>query len=272
MKGIVFITGGSSGIGLATAKLLATEGYTVYAASRRGGENVEYPSSGGKLISLQLDINDEAQLQSAVNNIVSAEKRIDAVICNAGNGIAGAVEDTTIEEARYQFETSFFGTIKTIRSVLPFLRTQGFGKIITLSSVAGIIPIPFQGYYSAVKSSILHLTKVMKIELHPFGIDCCSILPGDTKTGFTANRKYVAAMDNEKSPYFETAQRSIKKMEKDEINGVPPEKVAHAISSQLKRKHMSTVVIPGIDYKFFGFLTRILPTRLFLFLLRKIYA
>ena len=103
---IVLLTGGSAGIGLATAEYLMKQGYTVYAASRRGSENIEDPFSGGRIIGLCADVTIPESLETAVNRIVEEQGELSAVICNAGNGIAGAVEDTSLEEARYQMETT----------------------------------------------------------------------------------------------------------------------------------------------------------------------
>ena len=135
---VVLITGASSGIGLEVAKQLSDVGVKVYAASRRGIVGTE--QSG--IIPLKMDVNNEAEIQDAIAQIFQKHKRLDAVICNAGNGIGGAIEDTSEEETRYQMETNFFGTVKTIRACLPVFRKQRRGKIMTTSSVAALVPIP----------------------------------------------------------------------------------------------------------------------------------
>ena len=152
MQKVVLLTGASAGIGLATATQLMNEGACVYGASRRGGIAKKAEKGEGMLIQVALDINDEAALAALVAQILKEQKKLDVVICNAGNGIAGSVEDSSIEEIRCQFETSFFGTVKSIQACLPTFRAQGRGQIITLSSVAGVIPIPYQAFYSSVKS------------------------------------------------------------------------------------------------------------------------
>lgn len=268
----VLVTGGSSGIGLATSTMLMKEGYVVYAVSRSSDGSVIEDASGGKLISMRMDVNNPDEVKSVIETIIRDNQRIDVLVCNAGNGIGGSVEDTSIEEIRYQFETSYFGTMRCIEAVIPFMRKQGGGKIITLSSVAGIIPIPYQGFYSAVKAAILQTTKVMKIELRPFNIDCCSILPGDTKTGFTANRKYTQAAQNQNSPYYAKCQASLKKMEHDEQNGMPAEAIAKAIKRQIKRRTMATTVTPGFIYKCIGLIVRLLPTKVTLWIVRLMYS
>jgi NAD(P)-dependent dehydrogenase (short-subunit alcohol dehydrogenase family) len=117
---VALVTGGSSGIGAATARLLASSGIKVYAGSRRGTFE---PACEG-VVPLQLDVNDTASLEAAVQEILSREGRLDAVVCNAGNGIYGPVEGTTDQEARYQFETNYFGALNTIRACLPVFRAR----------------------------------------------------------------------------------------------------------------------------------------------------
>ena len=139
--GIVLLTGGSSGIGAAAALMLARSGMTVYAASR-SGKAPEHPL----IVPVVMDVNDEKAVGDTVDRIVAEQGRLDAVVCNAGNGIAGAVEDTSVDEVRYQFETCFFGVVKTVGACLPVFRRQGHGRIITVSSVAAVIPIPYQTF------------------------------------------------------------------------------------------------------------------------------
>lgn len=152
---IILLTGASKGIGKATAELLMQRGAKVYGASRSGGEQQKDELSKGEIIPVIMDVNNESDIAAVVRRIVAENGKLDAVICNAGNGIAGAIEETSIDEMRYQFETNFFGVVKTIQSCLPIFRAQGYGKIITVSSLAGIIPIPYQTFYSSVKAALM---------------------------------------------------------------------------------------------------------------------
>ena len=271
MGKIVLLTGGSSGIGASAASMLCKRGHIVYSASRRGSEPETSPA-GGAVIPLKLDINDETALQDAVKQILASQGRIDAVICNAGNGMAGAVEDTSDEEVRSQFETCFFGAVKTVRAVLPAMRTKGAGTIITVTSVAGFIPIPFQTLYSSVKAALLMFTKALSLEVRPFGIRCCSILPGDTKTGFTSARKYAAKADSEDSAYYSTMKSSLGKMERDEQNGMDAAVIAKAIVKQVEARKPSLVVVPGFSYKAIHILSKILPDSLVLKIVGMLYC
>jgi NAD(P)-dependent dehydrogenase (short-subunit alcohol dehydrogenase family) len=265
---VVLLTGGSSGIGAATARLLAESGLTVYAGSRRG--TVEHPARG--IIPVQLDVNDAAMTEAVVKRIVEEQGRLDAVICNAGNGIYGPVEKATDDEIRYQFETCLFGSHKTIQACLPVFRKQGFGRIITVTSVMAILQLPFQGFYSSAKAALLSLSESLSMELKGTGIECCSILPGDVSTGFTAARRFTGAAQDPGSPYRERMDRNLKKIESDELGGMAPEVIGKAILKQLKKKHMAVRVIPRIDYGAVGVLVRLLPERAKLWLLDLLYS
>jgi short-subunit dehydrogenase len=271
MQKVVLITGASAGIGLATAVQLMNEGACVYGASRRGGISKKAENGEGKMIQVELDINDEVAIAQLVARILKEQNQLDVVICNAGNGIAGSIEDSAIEEIRYQFETSFFGTVKTIQACLPTFRAQGRGQIITLSSVAGVIPIPYQAFYSSVKSALLVFMQSLSMEVKPFGIQCCTVLPGDTKTEFTAARKYTEQSSSLQSPYLERMQKGVRKMEIDEQNGMKPEVIARNIVAQVNSNCMKAIVVPGVDYKFFCFLFKVLPTKTKLWIISKIY-
>ena len=253
---VALLTGGSSGIGAATARLLAEAGITVYAGSRRG--TVEKPAP--RIIPIQLDVNDEASLKSAVERIVAEQGHLDAV------------EGSTDAEARYQFETCYFGSLKTIQACLPTFRRQGFGRIVTITSVMAILQLPFQGFYSAAKAALLSLSESLQMELKGTGIECCSILPGDVSTGFTAARRFTAAAKDPGSPYRARMDRNLAKIEKDELGGMGPEVIGKAVCKQLRRKHMAVRVIPRIDYGAVGVLVRILPEKAKLWLLDLLYS
>jgi len=271
-KQIVLLTGASAGIGKATAELLIKEGVIVYGASRSGGEAYKNEQSGGEFIPVKMDVNNEADLKSTVEKIISDHGCLSAVIANAGFGIAGSVEDTNIEEAKSQFETNFFGVMKTVHACLPIFRAQGYGKIITVSSLAGIIPIPFQTLYSSVKAAVIMFMYGLSMEVKPFGIQCSTILPGDTKTDFTKNRKYTSASDNEKSVYYKTMKRSVAKMEKDEQNGMLSYAVAKPIVKQVLNKRVKKIYVTGIFNQIFYHLFNALPNNFRLFVIGKLYA
>ena len=180
-KKIAIVTGGTSGIGKATALALRGAGYTVYEFSRReaGVEGLHH---------IRADITDETQVRAAVQQVMDAEGQIDVVVNNAGFGISGAVEFTDTADAQRLFNADFFGMVRVNRAVIAHMRAAGRGRIVNLSSVAGPLPIPFQTYYSAAKAAVNAYTMALANELRPFGITVCAVQPGDIHTGFTAAR------------------------------------------------------------------------------------
>ena len=269
---VVLITGASAGIGLSAALRLMNKGVKVYAASRRGGNSIKAQTGPGELIHVKMDVNQESEIALVVQQILKENNHLDALICNAGNGIAGSVEDTSSEEVRYQFETNFFGAVKTINACLPAFRAQGYGKIIATSSVAAIVPIPFQAFYSAGKSALLVFMQALAIELKPFGIQCCSILPGDTKTEFTSARKYTVKSQSPESAYTQKMKTSVGKMEKEEQNGMSSDSVASRMVQQVMNKKMDVMVVPGLQYQLICFLFNKLPARLRLWVVGLLYG
>ena len=167
-KKIAIVTGGTSGIGKATALALRGAGYTVYEFSRReaGVEGLHH---------IRADITDETQVRAAVQQVMDAEGQIDVVVNNAGFGISGAVEFTSTEDAKSLFDVNFFGMVNMNRQVVPIMREAGHGRIVNLSSVAAPVPIPFQTYYSATKAAVNAYTMALANELRPFGVTVCGL-------------------------------------------------------------------------------------------------
>lgn len=225
---IVLITGASAGFGSASADHLVRLGHRVYGTSR----HAEFPDAVGPRSSVQMipmDVCDDDSVRHAVDFVHKQEGRIDVVVNNAGVGLAGAVEDTSIEEAKALFETNLFGVLRVCRAVLPLLRTQGSGLIVNVSSLAGLVTIPFQGFYSASKYALESMSDAMRMELRPFGIHVVLIEPGDFKTGFTESRSF-AAEAGEGSAYRESCQSAVAVMEHDERNGADPRQLAELLA------------------------------------------
>ncbi len=265
-KQVVLITGASAGIGKATAEYLMNKNFHVYGTSRKALGNIDDNAandsqSGGFIRIIPLDVTCEDSVKTAVENIISKEGRLDVLISNAGAGIAGSVEDVSLPETSLQFDTNFFGTLRVIKAVLPYMRKQGFGKIIALSSVAGVISIPYQAHYSASKFAMEGLIEALRYEIAPFGIKACLVEPGDTKTDFTKSR-IVAEGANAESPYHTRFTKSLARMERDEQNGASPMAVANTIYKMIQKKNPPVRSTVGFQYKLVLFLKRILPTRI----------
>jgi NAD(P)-dependent dehydrogenase (short-subunit alcohol dehydrogenase family) len=220
-KSIVLVTGASSGIGRAVAHHLHERGWRVYGTSRRPAA-VSIDGSGVPL--LEMDVTSDGSVERAVAELLTREGRIDAVVNNAGFGIAGAIEDTSIDEARAQFETNFFGTLRVCRAVLPAMRAQRRGCLVNISSIAGVVALPFQGLYSASKFAVEGMSEALRMEVAPFGVRVVLIEPGDFRTGFTSSRAVVTAAQRE-TPYAPLQAAALGVAEHDETSGATPETI-----------------------------------------------
>src|SRR5437773_8410276 len=163
---IALVTGASSGIGEATAKRLAMAGYTVYGTSRRGAQ-----SGQRSFEMLRLDVTRDESVEAAVREVMRLEGRIDLLVNNAGFGVAPAgAEESSIEQARSIFNTNFFGIVRMTRAVVPHMRRQGGGRIISIGSVLGFLPAPYMALYAATKHAIEGYSESLDHELRTRGI------------------------------------------------------------------------------------------------------
>lgn len=259
---VALVTGGSSGIGLAAAGALAAKGVKVYELSRRNTENPGITHICG-------DVTDESSVIAAVNEIIEREGRIDILVTAAGFGISGAVEFTPEADAKKQLDVNFFGTVNTVRAVLPRMREQKRGRIVCISSVAGAIPIPFQTHYSVSKAAINAFSTALRSEVRPYGITVCSVLPGDIRTGFTDARVKIHAGDD---IYGGRIGRSVAGMEKDERGGMKPETAGEYIAKIALKKSVRPLYTIGLQYKLVVWLARVLPGALVSRLVGVLYA
>lgn len=258
----VIVTGASSGIGLAVAELFLSKGYKVYNFSRHQNEN-------SKVAYIKCDITDEENVKNAFKTVRDKEGKIDILVNNAGFGISGATEFTSLESAKKQFDVNFFGTVTCTNEAVKYMRQQGTGMIINMSSLAAQLSIPFQTFYSASKAAVNSLTLAMANELKPFGIRVCAVMPGDVKTGFTAAREKSAEGDD---VYSGMLKKSVATMEKDEQNGMSPEDIAKAVYSLSTKKTPKPLSTVGFQYKALSSLAKILPTRTVNRIIGMIYA
>ena len=262
MQKVAIVTGGSSGIGKCTARELKRRGCVVYEFSRR-----EMQEEG--ILHLTADITDEQQVKAAVDEVMAQQGRIDILVNNAGFGISGAVEMTQSSEAHSQLEVNLFGMDNVTRAVLPIMRRQKKGRILCMSSIAGIIPIPFQTWYSVSKSAVLSYVLALQNEVRPFGISVCAIMPGDISSGFTGARKKSAAGDD---IYEGRISRSVAVREHDEETGMKPEDAGAFIAKYAMMEHSRPVVAMGLAYKAATALVTVLPRRASNWIVGKIYA
>lgn len=252
MKKIAIVTGGSGGIGRCTAAALRDAGCTVYELSRR-----EKPADG--IVHITADVTDEAQVRAAIDEVVSREGRIDILVNNAGFGISGAAELTDTKDSHAQLELNVFGTDNVTRAVLPHMRAHGGGRIVCMSSIAGIVPIPFQLWYSVSKAAIIAYVLALQNEVKPFNISVCAIMPGDIASGFTDARKKSGAGDD---VYAGRIERS----------GMSAEYAGKFVAKYALKKSSRPLVAMGAAYKGAAVLVKLLPRQTSNWLVGKIYA
>ena len=246
---VVIVTGGSSGIGRCTASALKENGCIVYEFSRRN-----IPMEG--VTHLSVDVTDEDAVNAAVQQVIQKETKIDAVINCAGFGISGAVEFTSMEQAKAQFDVNFFGTVNVNKAVFPFMRHQGKGHIVNISSVAAVAHIPFQTFYSASKAAVSSYSYALANEVKPYGIHVTVVELGDICTGFTKARQKSILGDDE---YGGRVSRSVSQMEHDEQNGMDPARIGRYIAGIVEKKNPAVVYVAGAQYKFLSLLCKLLP-------------
>ena len=261
---VILITGISSGFGLETARLLAAEGHTVYGTVRR--EVTPLPG----VHYLKVDVRDLEGVKETVKQVVEREGRIDVLVNNAGMGIGGPVEFATEEEIREQMDVNFLGLVHFVDAVLPYMRAQGEGKIIALSSIGGLMGLPFQGFYSASKFAIEGYCEALRLETKQFGVKVVVLRPGDFSTGFTSSRKKTASP--EAAQVYHTYAESISKVEHDERGGLKPVVLVQKISRIIGKKNPRYgYVVASLEQRLSVLLKRILPAPWFARILGSYY-
>ncbi len=263
----VLITGGSSGIGKATASILARKGWKVYASARRIEAMQDLTDIG--VIPLKLDLTDEHQRRSAVEEILRNEGRIDALVNNAGYGSYGALEDVPDEEARRQFDVNVFGPMGLTRLVLPHMRRQRHGRIVNVSSIGGRMTTPMGGWYHATKFAMEALSDSLRTEVKSFGIDVVVIQPGFvwTEFGGIAKENVLAVSGN--GPYREKARDAVNFLEiiggpgKWPITNASPDAIAQVIEHALQANRPKTRYAAPLHAKLFLFFRWLLPDCVF---------
>jgi NADP-dependent 3-hydroxy acid dehydrogenase YdfG len=258
MSKVAFITGGTSGIGKAICTYLASKGVIVYGSGRK----VE---NGSKLDTFKLvrcDVTSDDSVKKAVQYIIEQEGKIDLLVNNAGIGMAGSIEDSEIEEIRNIFNTNVAGTLRTCKAVLPQMRKQKSGLIINISSVGGLMGLPYRGIYSSSKSSVELISEAMSMEVMKYGIKVVLIEPGEFKTSINQNRKVSAkALDSVYKADFDRIHEIINH---EVDNGQNPFKIGKLVYKIMNKKN------PGVRYNTGDFTSKLalvlkksLPPRLF---------
>ncbi len=263
-KQVIIITGASSGFGKATAEMLSQRGHAVYGLCRR---EMQDNAIGYR----RCDVRDRSQTASVVADIFAKEGHIDVLVNNAGMGIGGALELATPEEIDVQMGTNFIGCVNLCQAVLPYMRKARRGKIINLSSIGGVMGLPYQGFYSASKFAIEGFSEALAAEVRRFGIKVCMVEPGDFATGFTGSRRNSQATldDPDYGPVFKNTLAII---EKEENGGLKPEVLARRIVKLVEKKNPPLrTVVANLEQWLSTVIKRILSGNQMMAILRDYY-
>lgn len=243
MKKVVLVTGGSSGIGKSIGDFLQQNGYVVYGTSRNPNQVLD---SVFPLVAM--DVRKTDSVNKAIKEVISLAGRLDIVINNAGVGITGPLEEIPTEEIKNNFDTNLFGPIEVIKAVLPHMRSQKYGLIINVTSIAGYMGLPYRSVYSASKAALEILTEAVRMEVKPYNIQITNIAPGDFATNIASSRYHAPIING--SPYEKSYSNILKMMDEHVDGGSDPIEMAEAVYEIIQKKE------PKIHYKVGAFMQK----------------
>ena len=255
MPRTVLVTGASSGIGAATAQLFHRRGFMVFGTSRSAG-----PSSNQGFPMVKLDVNSDASVKACVEEVLKRAGQLDVLVNNAGYALDGAAEETSIEEAKEQFETNYFGVVRMVKAVLPAMREPQSGRIITIGSLAGIVAIPYSAFYTSTKFALEGYMEALWFELKALGIAVSLIEPGFIRTPI--NQVSRAAAERI-SAYDGPRDRALAVMERSVNKGTAPELVANAVLRAAQSRNPKLRYRVGADAQWLPRLKKISPWNFF---------
>ena len=260
---IALVTGGSSGIGEATALRLHELGYTTYAAARRV-ERMEHLGESG-IRTLPMDVTDDGSMQSGIKQVLAEEARIDVLVNGAGYGSYGALEDVPLSEARQQFEVNVFGAARLMQLVLPTMRNQRRGMIVNITSMGGRIYTPLGSWYHGSKFALEAISDCLRMELKPFGINVVVIEPGGIQTewgGIAAEKVRAVSGTGPYAPQGNAVAASLTS-ESTRRRSSSPELIGKTIAKAVTARRPRTRYAVGFGAKPMIFLHDVLPNRWF---------
>ena len=261
---VVLVTGASSGNGRAIAMLLAQHGYRVFGTSREPARAAAAP--GVEI--LELDVRSDDSVLACVAAVLAKTERIDVLVNNAGYELAGALEETSLDEARAQLETNFFGVARTTKAVLPAMRERRSGQIVNVSSLAGLTVAPFMGMYSASKFALEGYSETLRHEVKAFGIHVSLIEVGFLNTPMQAHRQHTA----ERIADYDAARRNaLDAIAEHEARGPGAELVARTVLRIAGSRSQRLRYVVGRQARFVTRARRFLPERVFQTAARKTF-
>jgi NAD(P)-dependent dehydrogenase (short-subunit alcohol dehydrogenase family) len=229
MSKVILITGASSGLGKALAQELSHQGHTVFGTSRSPEGNQ------GDIRMIAMDVQQEASVASGVEQVLAEAGRLDVVVNNAGIGIAGPLEDCSMEEVERVMNTNVLGVIRVCKVALPIMRAQGQGQIFTISSIGAKVGLPYRSVYCASKAAVDLITESLRLEMRGLGIQITGIHAGDIRTNINANRIKVY---DPNGPYAKSFERAYRIIDQEVEEGLPAEVVAKTIARRINRGHL----------------------------------
>ncbi|MBV8113336.1 MAG: SDR family NAD(P)-dependent oxidoreductase [Silvibacterium sp.] len=263
MSQTVLVTGASSGIGAATAGLFQARGFTVFGTSRSTS-----PTSADFTM-LPLDVTSDTSVRGCIDRILAQTGRIDILVNNAGYTLNGAAEETSIAEAKDQFETNFFGVVRAVKAVLPHMRQAGFGRIINIGSLVGLLAVPYSAFYCATKFALEAYSESLWYELQPFGIGVSLIEPGFVRTSIGHAARIAAGA---LSAYDGPRNRVIAAIKNGVDKGCSPDLVAKSILNAATSRNPRLRYRVGSDAVWLPRVRKALPWNFFASGLRRQFA
>jgi NAD(P)-dependent dehydrogenase (short-subunit alcohol dehydrogenase family) len=255
---VILVTGASSGIGKASARLFAAEGFLVFGASRRA------PTGLDSVAAISMDVRDDRSVTEGVARVLRETGRIDVLLNCAGIVTTGPAEEMPMDEFTDQIETNLLGTVRTCRAVLPGMRARKHGLIVNISSIAGLMGLPFQTGYCASKHAIEGYSEALQMETRKYGVKVVVVNPGDVHTEVTQNRLHSRGMgaDSVYRPAFEAA---MKIQDDNEIHGWDVERIAAVMLKIATSRSPRYRFVEGpLVEKFAVWARPLLPERMFL--------
>jgi short-subunit dehydrogenase len=253
MKQIILISGTSRGIGKTLKDQLNTKGYIVYGSSRN--------PSGKDTMEIQLDVTDYSSCEKAIEKIIAEQGRLDILINNAGSHLVGASEESTLKEIQDQMQLNFFGSIQMIKAVTRLFLEQGSGKIINMSSLGGLLALPFTSAYNASKFALEGYSESLRLELLPYSIFISNLEPAYINTGTTDQS--IVIVKNEHPLFKEYRQRLHKMMISDSLTGIATRTIAQVVEKIIVSKRPRFRYKVGKMSKKYLFLKAVSPKTLF---------
>jgi len=250
---VVIVTGASGGIGKACAAYLGAHGYNVYGTSRSAGDEIE---ESGAFPMVRMDVTDPESVARGIGIVMQREGRLDAVVNNAGLHVVGPVECVSIGDIERCWRTNCLGAMLVCREVLPIMRLQGIGHIINLSSVGGVVGLPFQGAYSGSKFALEGMTESLRAEVNGFGISVSMVQPSDIRHQDCRSDAKVT------KDYEDSFTRVMNIAWKDEEKGYPAERIGPLVERIIENPHPRARYTFGqVFQRAVPLLKRILPNR-----------